>query len=129
MRFLTVMALPAPALLIDRLSRASTQEMERLARDKFPNPSLWGQVCADNILMSSLEERARFTREDGCSDVELIFWAIQEAESPDLMHAMLSSNFKARNPSHLNITRPPLGALAHPPPRALPPRVLPPSQP
>lgn len=105
-------AVPAPVMLlplptIDASSPAARQEMERVVREKFPDWSTWGEVCIDIIRYSTFEERARIIGDNGCIDLDMIFWAIEEAESPDPVQAKLWSHFRTRNPSGSTSRGPP----------------------
>ena len=73
-------ALPIPgtALLpeIDPNSPEAQREMRRVVRERFPNREAWGDIHLDILRRANFAERARFIGDDGCEDVELLFWAI-----------------------------------------------------
>ena len=69
-------------------------------------------------------ERARFIGDDGCKDLDLLFWATQEAESSDPHQATLWENFRTANPSRLNIRPPSWEGMANIPPEFLPPDTI-----
>ncbi|KAM3189574.1 hypothetical protein ACQJBY_068086 [Aegilops geniculata] len=120
-------ALPTPgtALLpeIDPNSPEAQREMRRVVRERFPNREAWGDIHLDILRRANFAERARFIGDDGCMDVELLFWAIQEAESPDPAQAVKWAFFKTANPSRLNIRPPSVEGIARIPPKFLPPGV------
>lgn len=68
---------------IDEGSPEARAEIHRVVREHFPNRSSWPEVCLDIIRTSTFEERARFVGDEGGMDYQMIFWAIQEAESSE----------------------------------------------
>ncbi|XBI59355.1 hypothetical protein VPH35_040438 [Triticum aestivum] len=102
--------------------------MERVVRERFPNRSEWSDLLDLIIQHATFEEYARFTGDDGASDVELLFWVIQEASSPNPVQASRWSYFRAPDPPHLSIARPRVDALSRIPSDALLPGVRPPRQ-
>ncbi|XP_037456597.1 uncharacterized protein LOC119327607 [Triticum dicoccoides] len=93
---------------IDASSPEASAEMQRVVRERFPNRSSWPDILLDILRFAMFEERARFAGDDGGMDFEFIFWAIQEAKSPDPRQAARWARFKTRNPSRLNIRPPPV---------------------
>ena len=81
-------ALPPPAAAplpeIDPNSPEARNEMSRVVLERFPDRDEWGEIHLHILRHANFVERARFIGDDGCEDVELLFWAIQEAESSDL---------------------------------------------
>lgn len=113
--------------LLDPALSAVRMEMRRVVAAKFPDPSQLGEIGMRIILTSTYVERVRFAGEEGCDAMEFIFWAMVEAESTDPATAWKWREFKAERPIQLNVRRPRVGALAFPPPGALPPGVDPPA--
>ncbi|XP_044329215.1 uncharacterized protein [Triticum aestivum] len=124
-------ALPPPAVaplaLIDPDSPAARREMRRVVRERFPDRSEWADIHLQIIGHATFAERARFVGDEGADEVELLFWAIQEAESAIPEQAARWASFRTANPSRLNIRPPRVDALASIPPEELPPGVLPPA--
>ncbi|KAE8791586.1 hypothetical protein D1007_34044 [Hordeum vulgare] len=72
-----------PLPLIDADSPKAWAEMLWVVLDRFPDRREWADIHIDIIRYAMFAESARFLDDDGCMDVELMFWAIQEAESLD----------------------------------------------
>lgn len=106
---------------IDASSPVAQAEILRVVRERFPIRSEWPAILMEIVRFATFEERARFAGDDGGMDYDFIFWAIQEAESPDPRQAARWARFKTRNPSRLNIRPPPVVQIANIPPEYLPP--------
>lgn len=107
--------IPVEQLLpIEASSPEAWAEMRRVVRVRFPVRSEWPELCVQVICNSTFAERARFIGDDSGVEVDLRFWAIQEAESPDPATATKWARFKTTNPSRLNIRPPPVVGLAIP---------------
>ncbi|KAE8770797.1 hypothetical protein D1007_57393 [Hordeum vulgare] len=104
-------------------------EILRVVRGRFLNQAAWPEICVEVIHNSTFAKRCRFAGNDGGMDFDLIFWAIQEAESADPMQAARWRCFKAASPSRLNIRPPSFEKLANIPLDVLPPGVSPPRLP
>uniref|UniRef100_A0A453C7V0 Uncharacterized protein n=2 Tax=Aegilops tauschii subsp. strangulata TaxID=200361 RepID=A0A453C7V0_AEGTS len=80
-------ALPPPAAAplpdIDSNSPEARREMRRVVMERFPDRDELGEIHLHVLRHANFVERARFIGDDGCEDRELLFWAIQEAESTD----------------------------------------------
>ena len=88
--------------------------------ERFPDRGVWGEIHMHILRHANFVERARFIGDDGCEDVELLFWAIQEAESSDPRQAARWENFRTANPSRLNIRPPSWEGIARIPPEFIP---------
>ena len=110
----------APLPEIDPLSPEARREMERVVMERFPDRDEWGEIHMHILRHANFVERARFIGDDGCEDVELLFWAIQEAESSDPRQVARWENFRTTNPSRLNIRPPSWEGIARIPPEFLP---------
>uniref|UniRef100_A0A453QDL4 Uncharacterized protein n=1 Tax=Aegilops tauschii subsp. strangulata TaxID=200361 RepID=A0A453QDL4_AEGTS len=97
--------------------------MRQLVMEWFPNRDERGDIHLNIIRYANFTVRARFIGDGSCMDVELIFWAIQEAESPDPIQAARLGYFRTANPSRLNIRPPSVEGIASIPPEFLPPGV------
>ena len=120
------MRLPPPPGDVN--SPKAYQEMERVVRERFPDRSMWSEIFESILQHARYDEYARFTGDDGASDVEFLFWAIQEVDSPDPTEAARWREFRS-NPPRLNIARPRMEAISRIPSGVLPPGVLPPRRP
>ncbi|KAE8771940.1 hypothetical protein D1007_56117 [Hordeum vulgare] len=114
---------------VDSRSPEAREEILRVVRERFPIRDAWPEICVEVIRNSTIAERCRFTGDDGGMDYDLIFWAIQEAESSDPLQAARWSRFKSTSPSRLNIRPPSIVELASIPLEHLPPSVSPPRLP
>ncbi|KAM3390659.1 hypothetical protein ACQJBY_012332 [Aegilops geniculata] len=108
----------------ERRTPEAHAEMIRVVRERFPNRDAWPATLIEVIQHATFEERARFAGDDGGMDYELIYWAIQEAESSDPRQAAKWARFRTRNPSRLNIRPPPVVQIANIPPEYLPPGIV-----
>lgn len=86
-------------------------------------------ICVEVIRSSTFAERCRFAGDEGGMDYDIIFWAIQEAESSDPIQAGRWRRFKSTSPSRLNIRPPSIMELANIPLEYLPQGVSPPRLP
>ena len=125
--------LPSPVVAqlpeIDPHSPEARREMRRVVMERFPARDEWGEIHMHILRHATFVERARFIGDDGCEDVELLFWAIQEAESSDPRQAARWENFRTANPSRLNIRPPSWEGIARIPPEFIPAwTVLPPNR-
>lgn len=114
---------PVPVTQLPEIDPASPEaraEMLRVVRERFPIRSTWPGVSLEIIQAATFEERARFVGDDVGMDYDLIFWAIQGAESEDPVRAAKWARFKVRNPSRLNIRPPSVVQIASIPPKFLP---------
>ncbi|KAE8780752.1 hypothetical protein D1007_46047 [Hordeum vulgare] len=102
----------APLPLIDSDLPEARREMQRVVLDRFHDRSGWSDIHIEIIRYAIFAESARFMGGDGCMDVELIFWTIQEAESSDPMQALRWVFYRTTNPSRLNIWPSRVDALA-----------------
>ncbi|KAE8809463.1 hypothetical protein D1007_13881 [Hordeum vulgare] len=107
-------------LVVELHSPEARAEMLRVVRGLFPDRSEWPELMVEIIRKATLKERNRFCGDDGGMDYEMIFWAIQEAEVADPVHAARWRRFKAASPSRLNIRPPPMLEMSRLPPDALP---------
>lgn len=96
-------------------------EMVRVVRERFPDRSRWPEICVKIIRSSEFAERMRSIGDNGSMDYEMVFWAIQEAESADPIQAPRWVRLRTNNPSRLNIRPPPVVEIASIPPEFLPP--------
>lgn len=98
--------------MVDASSPEARVEMLRVVTERFPDRSEWGELLVQVIHTSSFSKRAPFAGDDGGMDYDLLFWAIQEAESPDPKIAAKWARFKTWSPSRLNIRPPSVVGLA-----------------
>ncbi|XP_044347154.1 uncharacterized protein [Triticum aestivum] len=117
-----------PLALIEPKSPAAHREMRRVVRESFPIRSEWGDIHLQVIKHATFAERGRFIGDEGADEVELLFWAIQEAKSEIPEQAAPWAYFRTANPSRLNIRLPRVEALSSIPLEELPPGVLPPAR-
>lgn len=118
---------PVPVTQLPEIDAASPEaraEIQRVVGERFPIRSKWPDILLEIIRFATFEERARFVGDDGGMDYDVLFWAIQEAESPDPVQAARWVRFKARNPSRLNIRPPSVVGIANIPPEYLPPGTI-----
>ncbi|KAE8781342.1 hypothetical protein D1007_45378 [Hordeum vulgare] len=94
-----VVALPS----IDSNSPEARKEMRRVVLERFPDHSEWPEIHIRIIRFVTFAESYRFMGDDGCMDVEFLFWVIQEPESADLVQAARWVSYRTTNPSRLNI--------------------------
>lgn len=112
---------PTPVSLLPQIdveSQEARAEIQRVVRERFPDPSEWPDRALEVMRRATFEERARFIGDDGGMDYQMLFWAIQEAESQKWRR------FKVRNPSRLNIRPPSVVGIASIPLEFLPPGVV-----
>ncbi|KAE8767841.1 hypothetical protein D1007_60752 [Hordeum vulgare] len=97
---------------IDLHSPEAREEILRVVRERFPLREKWPEICVEVIGSSSFSERCRFAGAEGGMDYDIIFWAIQEAESSDPIQAERWRRFKSTSPTRLNIRPPSIMELA-----------------
>ncbi|KAE8818777.1 hypothetical protein D1007_03375 [Hordeum vulgare] len=98
---------------IDLRSPEAGEEILRVVRERFPLREKCPEICVKVIRSSTFTERCRFPDDEGGMDYDIIFWAIQEAESSDPIQAERWRRFKSTSPLRLNIRPPSIMELAN----------------
>ncbi|KAE8766895.1 hypothetical protein D1007_61812 [Hordeum vulgare] len=98
---------------IDSRSPEAREEILRVLRERFPLREKWPEICVEVIRSNTFSERCRFAGDEGGMDYDIIFWAIQEAESSDPIQAERWRCFKSTSPARLNIWPPSIMELAN----------------
>ncbi|KAE8781893.1 hypothetical protein D1007_44836 [Hordeum vulgare] len=126
----TLRPFPSMELLwVESSTPEARAEMVRVVRERFPDRSRWPEICVEVIRCSEFAERMRFIGDYGAMDYEMVFWAIQEAESADPVQAERWMRVRTRNPSRLNICPPPVVKISSIPPKFLSPGTVLPGPP
>ncbi|KAE8772819.1 40S ribosomal protein S5-1 [Hordeum vulgare] len=98
--------------VIEATSSEAREEILRVVCEHFPDRSKWPEICVQIIHEATYLESAHFIWNNGGMDHDMLFWAVEEAESLDPIQDARWERYKTDNPSRINIRPPSMLGIA-----------------